>query len=113
MAHRDLNMLDVADHISDRVTDLLDGPIGRRTLHKHQLSESAHSISANISEAFGRTSPQDRARVLRIARSEAEETIRHLAKNFRSKRLQDRDYWPIHNKLVVIVKMLNSFLSHY
>ena len=113
MAHRDLNMLDVADHISDRVTALLDSPIGRRMLHRHQLTESAQSIAANISEAFGRTSQQDRARVLRIARSEAEETIRHLAKNLRSKRIQEGDYWPIHNKLVVVVKMLNSFLSHY
>jgi four helix bundle protein len=111
MAHRDLNMLDAADHVSDVVSALVDGPRGRRMQHVRQLTESAQAIGANISEAFGRASPRDRARVLRIARGEAEETIRHLSKNFRARRISPREYWPIHNQLVVIVKMLNSFLS--
>ena len=47
---------------------------------------------------------------LRIARGEAEETIRHLQANYRCGRVQASDYWPLHNLLVVIVKMLNSLI---
>ncbi|HEX6314284.1 MAG TPA: four helix bundle protein [Gemmatimonadaceae bacterium] len=110
MPHRDLNMLDAADRASDRVTAIVDRS-SRPMLHSRQLIESAQAISANISEGFGRGSERDRARMLRIARGEAEETIRHLNKNFRSKRISAKDYWPIHNLLVVIVKMLNAFLN--
>ena len=113
MAHRDLNMLEAADNVSDQVTALVDRPGGRRMQHVRQMLESAQAIPANISEGFGRASQRDRARVLRIARGEAEETIRHLGKNYRSRRIPAKDYWPIHNRLVVIVKMLNSFLSRY
>ena len=111
MGHRDLDMLDAADRATDRVAALLDGPFGRRILHATQMRDAAQSIGANISEAFGRGTERDRARVLRIARGEAEETIRHLSANFRSRRINSKDYWPIHNLLVVLVKMLNSFIN--
>ena len=81
-------------------------------LHVNQMRDSVQSIAANIAEGFGRGTNGDRARLLRIARGEAEETIRHLNANFRAKRLAPDAYWSIHNLLVVIVKMLNSFLRH-
>jgi hypothetical protein len=49
---------------------------------------------------------------LEIARGEAEETIQHLGANFRSHRVEPRDYWPLHHLLVVIVKMLDSLLNN-
>ena len=48
---------------------------------------------------------------MEIARGEAEETIRHLGANLRTNRIPPADYWPLHNLLVVIVKMLNSLLA--
>ena len=111
MPHRDLNMLDASERAVDRVNALIDGSAGRRLLHANQLRNSTQSIPANIAEGFGRGTDGDRARLLRIARGEAEETIRHLNANFRAKRLTADDYWPVHNLLVVIVKMLNSFLN--
>lgn len=104
-------MIDAADRVSDRVQSLIDRPSGRRLLHTQQITESAQAIGANISEGFGRESERDRARFLRIARGEAEETIRHLSKNFRSKRIGEKEYWSIHNLLVVIVKMINAFIN--
>ena len=77
-------------------------------MHVWQIRDSVQSIGANIAEGFGRGSGADRARLLRIARGEAEESIRHLGANLRAKRITPEDYWPIHNLLVVIVKMLNS-----
>ena len=79
-------------------------------LHANQMRRAVHAISANIGEAFGRGTNGDRVRVLRIARGEAEETIRHLDANLRSKRISPNVYWSIRNLLVVIVKMLNALV---
>ena len=106
----DLYVLDASERAADQINELIDGPSGRRLLHVIQMRNSVQSIAANIAEGFGRGSNGDRARLLRIARGEAEETIRHLNANFRAKRVTSQDYWTIHNRLVVIVKMLNAFL---
>jgi len=111
MPHRNLNLLDASERAADQVNGLIDGPSGWRLLHVIQLRNSVQSITANIAEGFGRGTDKDRARLLRIARGEAEETIRHLNANFRANRVTPHHYWSIHNLLVVIVKMLNSFLS--
>ena len=110
--HRDLDVLDAAELVADQVTALIDRPAprGRRLLHVAQMRDAVQSIGANIAEGFGRGSMGDRARSLRIARGEAEETIRHLGANFRASRIGGRDYWPIHNRLVTIIKMLDSLL---
>jgi four helix bundle protein len=53
----------------------------------------------------------DRTRALRIARGEAEETIKHLRSNFHAQRIMAREYWTLHNLMVVIVKMLDSLID--
>jgi four helix bundle protein len=110
MVHRDLNVLDASQRAADKVNDLIESPSGRRLLHVNQMRRSVQSVAANIAEGFGRGTEQDRARLLRIARGEAEETIQHLSANVRAKRLAPEAYWSIHNLLVVIVKMLNSLM---
>jgi len=75
--HRDLAVLDAADQVVDEINRLID-EAPRRLLYAAQLRDSAQSISANISEAFGRGTIGERNRSLRVARGEAEETIRHL-----------------------------------
>jgi four helix bundle protein len=110
MAHRDLNVLDASER-ADRINALIDRPSGCRLMHVNQMRNSVQSIAANLAEGFGRGTGRDRARLLRIARGEAEETIRHLNANFRLSRVSPGDYWSIHNLLVVIVKMLNSIMS--
>ena len=111
MAHRDLNVLDASERAEDRLNELIESSSGRRLMHVNQMRKSVHAVAANIAEGFGRGTEGDRARLLRIARGEAEETIQHLSANFRAKRLAPEAYWSIHNLLVVIVKMLNSFLN--
>ena len=110
MPYRDLHVLDAAAQASDRISTLIDRS-RRPLLHARQLRDSAQAIGANIAEGFGRGTPGDRARMLRIARGEAEETIQHLGANFRSSRIGAKEYWAIHHRLVVIVRMLNSLLS--
>ena len=111
MAHRRLHVLDAADRVADDVNRLIDR-FPRRLLHARQLRDSAQSIGANIAEGFGRGDGRDRAHPLEIARGEAEETIRHLSANRRADRIAAGDYWPLHNRLVVIVRMLNALLRH-
>ena len=110
MSHRDLDVLDAADRAAYGVNQLIDGK-RRRLLHVTQLRKSSESIGANISEGFGRRKGPDRNYRLETARAEAEETIYHLRVNFRCRRIDARDYWPLHNLLVVIVKMLNSMFN--
>ena len=110
MAYRNLDVLDAAQRAAAMVNDLIDRAPRGRLLHVAQMRKSAQSIAANISEAFGRRSGPDRNRALEIARGETEETITHLKANFRAAYI-DAKYWPRHNLLVVIVKMLNAFLN--
>ena len=102
-------MLDAAEGAADQINALVDRS-ARRLLHVAQMRDSVQSIAANIGEGFGRGTGRDRARPLQIAKGEAEETIRHLSANFRANRISARDYWPIHNRLVVVVKMIDAFL---
>jgi four helix bundle protein len=110
MTHRDLDVLDAADRAADGI-DRLVTKSPRRLLHVSQMRSSVQSIGANISEGFGRGKGRDRVRPLQIARGEAEETIRHLSANFRTNRIEPSVYWPLHNLLVVIVKMLNALIN--
>jgi four helix bundle protein len=108
--HRDLDVLDAAERAADAINSLIDRS-HRRLLHVRQLRDAAQAIPANISEGFGRRKGRDRARSLEIARGETEESISHLASNFRAQRIEPKEYWKIRNLLVVIVKMLSSLLS--
>jgi len=109
--HRNLDVLDAAEWAAAQINDLIDRSPPRRLLHVRQMRRSVQSICANISEAFGRERGRARDHSLEIARGEAEETIRHLRANFRANRVDAKTYWPLHNLLVVIVKMLNSLLN--
>ena len=110
MAKRDLVLLDAARQVADQINALIDRSPRGRLLHVRQMRESVQSIAANISEGLGRRPGRDRARSFEIARGETEETIAHLSANFRTDRIDKKDYWPIHNRLVVIAKMVDSFL---
>mgnify|MGYP003575075218 CR=1 FL=1 len=111
MARRDLKVLDAAEHAADMVNQLLDHPAGLRIISSAQLRRSVHAIAANIMEGFGRGTNGDRARMLRIARGEAEESMQHLVANFRATRISAKEYWAVRNKLAVVVKMLNGLIS--
>ena len=75
------------------------------------MRSSVHSIVSNIKEAFAREKGRDRNNRLVIAEGEAEETIDHLRANFRTRRIAEKEYWPLHNLLVTVVKMLKSMLN--
>ena len=107
--HRNLAVADAAEQFAIAVTELSDRT--RRLLHRQQLLKAAQSVSSNIGEGFGRASIADRNNRLVIARGETEETIKLLRLNLATKRISPRDYWPLYNRAVTIVKMLNGLLA--
>jgi four helix bundle protein len=111
MPHRDLNVLDAAKLLAHRVNELIDQSPRGQLLHVQQIRDAVQSISANIAEGFGRGTGRDRDRPLEIARGEAEEAIQHLSANYRADRIRAKDYWSLHNLLVVIAKMLTSLIG--
>jgi len=111
MARRDLRVLDAANRAADRVDRLLDQRSRRVLISANQLRRSAHAVAPNIVEAFGRGTPGDRARILRIARGEAEETMQHLHDNLRAARISEKEYWATRNLEAVVVKMLNALIN--
>jgi four helix bundle protein len=108
--HRDLDVLDAADQLAQDVNKLIDSR-PRRLIHVSQLRKSAQAIGSNISEGFGRATDGERKQGLRVARGEAEETIRHLQANYNVGRIEARTFWRLKNRLVTIIKMLTALLN--
>src|SRR4051812_38753297 len=101
--------LGAARAVADEVNALLRAP--RRLIHRAQLLDSSQSVPANIREAIGRDPGPDRNKSYRYARSSAEETDEHLRANFVDRRLKPSTYWRLHNRLIVIVKMIDSIVA--
>ena len=80
-------------------------------LYVDQIREAAGSITGNIREAFGRRRGPERDQFFRFARGSAEETDERLRANFAASRINHSTYWPLHNRLDVIRKMLDSLLA--
>ena len=108
--YRDLDVVDAAEQVADAINALIDAN-PRQLIHVKQLRNSTQSVCANIREGFGRGEGPERNHKLRLARGEAEEAITHLRANFASGRIQGAAYWPLRNRLITIVKMLNSLLG--
>jgi four helix bundle protein len=105
--HRHLNVLDAAEAVEDEINRLIDDR-KQRLLYVHQMRKSAHAVGVNIREAFGRGPDGGKAQGLRVARGEAEETVGHLRSNVVLKRIDKPTFWRLRNRLITIVKMLDS-----
>ena len=103
-------LLDVARAVVDEVNDLLDSS-RRRLLHDGQLRDAVGSITANIREAYGRRQGAERNQFFRFARGSAEEAAEHLRTNVGAKRLEKSRFWRLHNRLIVIRRMLNTLMG--
>ena len=108
MPYRHLAVLDAAEKAADLINELIDRPRRRPLLHATQLRKAAQSVRANIAEGFGRGSARACASSLRIAHGESDEVIQHLKANLEARLIDPAEYWPHHNRYVVIGKMVNS-----
>jgi len=103
-------VLEAARSVVDEINQLLETS-RKRLLNDAQLRESAGSITANIREAYGRRPGRERNQFLRFVRGSAEETDERLRTNFRAKRITPAQFWRLHNRLAVIVKMLSRLMN--
>src|SRR3954468_9682354 len=101
-------LLEVARSVVDEIDRLLDDA-NLSLIHRTQLRSAAQSIPANIREGMGREGA-DRNRAYRIARGSAEETDEHLRVNLRGDRIASVACRRLHNRLALIVKMINTIL---
>jgi four helix bundle protein len=102
-------LLEAARAVVDEVNALLreEGQL----IHRAQLRDAAQSIAANIREGIGRDRGPDRNKSYRTARGSAEETDEHLRANFADRRIAAPAYWRLHNRLVLIVKMIGAVIE--
>jgi four helix bundle protein len=100
-------VLAAARAVVDEVNGLLRGS-QHSLIHRSQLRDSVQSIPANIREGIGRQAGPDRKKSYRVARGSAEEADEHLRANYAEGRIPPSIYWRLHNRLIVIVKMLNA-----
>ena len=100
-------MLDAARMVADDINRLLQS----RPPNARQIREAAESISANIQEGFGRDAGPDRNQFLRFARGSVEETNDRLRARFAAEDISAAVYWPLHNRLVAIGRMLTNLMS--
>ena len=103
-------MLDAARAVVDEVNDIVSRS-RRRLLDDRQLTGAAGSITANIREAYGRRAGAERNQFFRFARGSAEEADEHLRANFEANRVDQKRYWRVHNRLIVIRKMLTALMN--
>ena len=105
-------LLDAARLVVDDVHRLLDGA-RPRLLNEEQLRECASSITANIREAYGRRAGRERSQFLRYAGASAEETDERLRTNYARGRLTAKVYWQLHNRLMVMLRMIDKLLQNH
>src|SRR3954454_23748314 len=103
-------VLDAARAIADEVNRLLDNR-KLRLLHRAQLRDSVQSIPANIREGMGRKPGLHRNQAYSIARGSAEEADEHLRANFADGRVPAAAYWRIHNRITIVVRILNTIVN--
>ena len=103
-----LRVLDAARMVADDINRLLKS---RRLPNARQIREAAESISANIQEGSGRGVGPDRNQFLRFARGSAEETNDRLRTRFAAEDIPAKVYWPLHHRLVAIVRMLTKLMG--
>ncbi len=103
-------VLDVARAVADE-TNKLRSNRRLRLIHRGQLRKAAQSIPANIREGMGRKPGRHRNQAYRHARGSAEETDEHLRANFADGRLPPAQFWRIHNRIALLVKMLTTIID--
>jgi four helix bundle protein len=103
-----LRVLDGGRLVVDDINKILNS---RRLPNAAQLRDAAESITANIQEGFGRDAGPDRNQFLRFAKASAEEAKERLRARFGARDIAANVYWPLHHRLVAVIRMLNNLMS--
>jgi len=76
-----------------------------------QFIKSADSIAANISEGYGRYHYRENIQFCYYSRGSLFETKTWTEKSYRRELISEKEHFEIINNLVIIAKMLNSYVK--
>jgi len=79
---------------------------------KDQIIRSSRSVTANISEGYGRHHHQENAQFCRTARGSLSETLHHLNTAQDEEYLADREYSELRKLLEETWKVLNGYILY-
>ena len=110
--HKPLRVLQAARQYSDLIIELsarlpARGPAGLRA----QLVDAARSVSASISEGFGRGSDTEKIHYTVMANGSLEETQDYLRKYVNARLIERKTFYRLWNLSVVISRMIASMLE--
>ncbi len=107
----DLRVYGMAEELADLVWDTVkDWDSFAKSTVGHQLVRAADSVGANIAEGYGRASPLDHQRFIRIARSSLYE-VRHFLRRADKRNLVTRQQKsPLQALLKKLLPALNAYL---
>lgn len=111
-AFETLEIYRLSEDLSDLIWDMVERwkPLAQDTVGK-QIIRSADSIGANIAEGFGRGTPLDHRRFLRIARGSLNETTHFLRRAYRRKLLTQAQIDRLRPIMDALGPKLNAFLK--
>jgi len=106
----DFRLMDVARSVVEDVNRLM--ATSRHPLRNdEQLRLAVQSVASNIREGYGRRTRAERNVFLGYARASADETDEHLTTHYRMGRIRAPVYWQLHNRLIVISRMITRLLD--
>lgn len=79
---------------------------------KDQIIRSSRSVTANISEGYGRHHHQENLQFCRTARGSLSETLDHLITALDEAYLSDNEYGELRAKLEDAWKVLNGYIAY-
>jgi len=103
-----LRVIDAAEEFVSLVT--ADFAKVRNWPFTDQLPRAAGSVFANLVEGYGRGSGADRVRLYRIAKGSCEEALAWLRQARDAGALEERAYFRLYNRGIVIVRMINQLM---
>ena len=104
-----LRVIDAAEEFVLIVNNEL-GATMRAWPYADQLRRAAGSIFANLIEGYGRGQGADRVRLYRIAKASCEEVLGWLRQARDAGVLEERAYFRLYNRGIVIVRMINQLM---
>ncbi|MCF7804547.1 MAG: four helix bundle protein [Candidatus Marinimicrobia bacterium] len=108
----ELDVYQLAEKLADKVWYNFDEwPVKAQNTIGYQIIRSADSISANISEGYGRYTPKERKLFYRYARSSFEETKCWLRKLIRRDLITEEDAVYFRDIIDELGPKLNAFIN--
>jgi four helix bundle protein len=103
-----LRVIDAAEEFVSIVNNEL--AAAKNWPYTDQLRRAAGSVFANLVEGYGRGQGADRVWLYRIAKASCEEVLGWLRQARDAGVLDDRAYFRLYNRGIVIVRMINQLM---